>query len=93
MSGMDDVVTLTLGDRLALADDLAAANGTVYLAVDPIDGGVKLKIGGRWGVHYGSMPQQRDPSRNVADDMREEARAIVPVWYERGVDRPGRGDL
>jgi hypothetical protein len=89
---MDDAVTLTQADRLALADILADVNGTVLLAVDDIDGGVKLKVSGRWTPAYGTLTQ-RDPGRSSADDLAHEARVIRPAWWgSRQDDRPDPGE-
>ena len=55
MSGMDDVVTLDEAARKILADILTNAPGVVLLAVDDIDGAVKLKVAGRWTPPIGVM--------------------------------------
>ena len=53
---MDDVVRLSNGDRVYLAELLtSAAAGDVLLAVDDIDGAVKVKVAGRWSPPIGKL--------------------------------------
>lgn len=56
MSGMDDVVRLGNGDRVYLAQLLTdGPAGDVLIAVDDIDGAVKVKVAGRWSPPIGRM--------------------------------------
>lgn len=95
MSGMDDVVRLSDDDRLLLSDLLANATGggPVLVAVDDIDGAVKVKTHGRWSPPIGVLTSTAAPvvdsARSNRDDEREEARVLRPRW---GVDRPDRAE-
>ena len=92
MSGMDDAVRLSNGDRVYLAEMLAAGPpGDVLLAVDDIDGAVKVKVAGRWSPPIGTLASpapDRDSARSNRDDLTEEARVIRPPWWVNGADRP-----
>lgn len=89
MSGMDDVVRLNADAREHLVAVLQNAGpGDVLVAVDDIDGAVKVKTHGRWSAPIGRLDGQRDPGRDVRHDLAEEARVIRPPWWDRGQDRP-----
>lgn len=92
MSGMDDVVRLSPDDREHLAAILAhAGSGEVLLAVDDIDGAVKVKTAGRWSAPIGQLAAAApvvDSARSNRDDLAEEARVIRPPWWVNGADRP-----
>jgi len=76
-----DVVDLTSVDRAALADMLDA--GATHVAVDPIDGGLKVKVGGRWTPAFGRM-SERVHYVDAPDDAGEDLRAEVDEARRRG---------
>ena len=93
MSGMDDVVRLNADAREHLVAVLQNAGpGDVLVAVDDIDGAVKVKTHGRWsapiGILDGSPAPVKDSARDVRHDLTDEARVIRPSWWDRGQDRP-----
>lgn len=55
MSGMDDVVRLSPVDQARLIGWLQDAVGPVLIAVDDIDGAVKVKVDGRWSPPIGTL--------------------------------------
>lgn len=82
MSGMDDAVKLSNGDRLYLAEVLAAGPpGDVLIAVDDIDGALKVKVAGRWSPPIGVLEQRGatpvDAGRSNRDDLAAEHRAMT----------------
>ncbi len=78
MSGMDDAVKLSNGDRLYLAEVLAAGPpGDVLIAVDDIDRALKVKVAGRWSPPIGRMDHRGDTGRRHLDDLAEEARTLA----------------
>jgi hypothetical protein len=52
---MDDVVRLSPVDQARLIGWLQDAVGPVLIAVDDIDGAVKVKVDGRWSPPIGTL--------------------------------------
>ena len=78
MSGMDDTVRLSNGDRVYLAEMLAAGPpGDVLVWVDDLDRALKVKVAGRWSPPIGRMDHRGDAGRRHLDDLAEESRTLA----------------
>lgn len=89
---MDDVVRLKAVDTARLVGWLEDA-GEVLVAIDDIDGALKVKVDGRWSPPIGVLTSTGpapvvDSARSNRDDERDEARVIRPAWWDRDADRP-----
>lgn len=92
MTGMDDVVRLKPVDAARLMGWLEDAAGEVLVAIDDIDGALKVKVAGRWSPPIGVLTSAAAPvvdsGRSNRDDERQEAKVLRPAWWDRGDDRP-----
>ena len=90
---MDEAVRLNAVDQARLAGWLQDAVGEVLVAVDDIDGALKVKVDGRWSPPIGVLKSTAAPvvdsARTVADDLAQEATVLRPAWWgSRQDDRP-----